>query len=88
MYKIWKGLMIVGYILLGLFGINLIYVLVIYAIRHENWFLIYNPNFGPHTNPELAWQIIWSIVLSLIAWTVVTLSKRRLKAKTSPQHLC
>ena len=77
--KLWKIFMVLGYILLGIFGVNLLYVLILYAIRHEGWLMIYNPNFGPHTNPELAWQIIWSIVLILISYAIVTISKKRLK---------
>ena len=72
--------MIAGYVLLGLFGINLLYTLFVYAVRHDGWFVVYNPDFGSHTNAELGFQIVWSIILILIAWAVVALSRRKMKA--------
>ena len=83
MKRVWKTLMIMGYVLAGLFSINLLYVLVLYGIRHDGWFFIYNPNFGPHSNATLAWQIIWSVILLLIASAVVGLSKRKVKQRPS-----
>jgi len=76
----WKVLKVVGYIISGVFGINLLYAMFIYAVRHEDWFFIYNPNFGPHTNSELAWQIIYSVILLLLGWGLISLSKKKLKA--------
>ena len=76
----WKILKVVGYILAGIFGINLLYVLFLYAVRHENWFFLYDPNFGRHSNVELGWQILWSTIVILIAWGLVSLSKKKLKS--------
>jgi hypothetical protein len=76
----WKALKVIGYIICGLFGVNLLYVLFLYAVRHEGWLFIYNPNFGNHTNSELAWQIIYSIILLLLGWGLISLSKKKLKA--------
>jgi len=76
---LWKTLKVVGYIILGVFGINLLYVLFLYAVRHEGWFFIYNPNFGHHSNAELGWQIIWSTILILVAWGLISLARRKLK---------
>jgi hypothetical protein len=70
---------VIGYVFLGIFGINLLYVMVLYSIRHEGWFFIYNPNLGSHSNAELAWQIIGSMVVILIAWAIISVSKKRLK---------
>jgi len=77
---LWKTLKIAGYIILGVFGINLLYVLFLYAVRHEGWLFIYNPSFGRHSNAALAWQIVYSVILILVAWGVISLSKRKLKA--------
>lgn len=79
MKALWKTLKVVGYIILGVFGINLLYVLFLYAVRHEGWFFIYNPNFGHHSNAELGWQIIWSTILILVAWGLISLARRKLK---------
>jgi heme/copper-type cytochrome/quinol oxidase subunit 2 len=80
MKNLWKILKIIGYIIAGIFGINLLYVLFIYGVRHEDWFFIYNPNFGHHSNAELAWQIIYSVIVVLIAWGLISLSKKKLKS--------
>lgn len=80
METVWKTLKITGYILLTIFGINLAYVSILYAIRHEDWFFIYNPDLGIHSNAILAWQILWSIILALISFAIVSISKSRLKA--------
>jgi len=80
MKTVWKTLKIIGYILLTIFGINLAYVSILYAIRHEGWFFIYNPNLGIHSNAVLGWQILWSIILALISLAIVSLSKSRLRA--------
>lgn len=76
----WKILKVVGYIIAGVFGINLLYVLFAYGVRHEGWLFIFNPTFGSHSNSELAWQIIYSVALVLLGWGLISLSKRRLKA--------
>lgn len=76
----WKIIKVVGYIILGVFGINLLYVLFLYAVRHEGWFFLYDPNFGHHSNAELGWQILWSTIVVLVAWGVISLSKRKLKS--------
>ena len=76
---VWKILKVVGYILAGIYGINLLYVLFLYAVRHEDWFFLYNPNFGRHSNIDLGWQILWSTIVILIAWGLISLSKRKLK---------
>lgn len=83
----WKALKIVGYIILGVFGINLLYVLILYAVRYEGWFFIYNPNLGYHSNTELGWQIIWSIIVVLIAWGLISLAKRKLKPTAQRNEL-
>lgn len=80
MKKVWKALMIAGYILMGLFVVNFFYVSVLYAIRHEGWFFLYNPTLGSHTNSQLALQIVESVILMLIAWGIITISKKRLRA--------
>jgi len=71
--------MIIGYVLMGLFGVNLLYVLIPYLIRHDGMFFLYNPNFGRYTNSQLALQIIESVILMLIAWGIVAISKKRLR---------
>ena len=76
----WKVLKVVGYIIAGVFGINLLYVLFIYAVRHEGWFFIYNPTFGSHSNSELAWQVIYSVILLLLGWGLISLSRKKLKS--------
>jgi hypothetical protein len=80
MKTLWKALKVVGYIILGIFGINLCYAMVLFSIRHEGWFFIYNPNIGSHTNAELAWQIFYSLAVVLIAWGLISLAKRKLKS--------
>lgn len=75
----WNILKIAGYIIAGIFGINLLYVLFVYSIRHEGWFL-YNPTFGSHSNAELAWQIVYSLIVILISWGIISLSKKKLKS--------
>lgn len=79
MNKVWKTLMIAGYVLMSLFAVNFFYVSILYAIRHEGWFFIYNPTLGSHTNAALLIQIVWSIILMLIAWAIISISKKRLK---------
>ena len=79
----WKILKVVGYIIAGVFTVNLLYALFIYNTGHEDWTLIYNPGLGSGT----AWQIIYSIILLLIAWGLISLSKKKLrsiKQKDSP----
>lgn len=80
MKALWKTLKVIGYIILGVFGINLLYVLFIYVVRHEGWFFIYNPNLGHHSNAELGWQILWSVIVALAAWGLISLSKKKIKA--------
>jgi len=77
---LWKAFKIVGYIILGIFGVNLGYVLFLYSVRHEGWSCMYNPNLGSHTNVELAWQIIWSIIAVALSMGLIHLSKKKLKA--------
>ena len=80
MKALWKTLKVIGYIILGLFGVNLLYVLFLYAVRHEGWFFLYDPNFGRHSNAELGWQILSSTIVVLVAWGLISLSKKKLKA--------
>jgi len=80
MQKVWKSLMIAGYVLPGVFVVNFLYVGTLYAIRHQGWFFIYNPNLGSHTNSQLALQIVESIILMFIAWGIIAISKRKPKA--------
>jgi hypothetical protein len=79
MKQVWKTLMIIGYVLMGLFAINFFYVGTLYAIRHEGWFFIYNPMLGSHTNSQLALQIVESVVLMLVGWGIISISRKRLK---------
>ena len=79
---LWKSLKIIGYIICGVFSVNLLYTMFVYAVRHEDWFFIYNPNFGPHSNAELGWQILWSTIVVLVAWGLIKLAKRKLKPAT------
>jgi len=76
----WKVLKVVGYIVAGVFGINLLYASFIYAVRHEGWFPIYNPTFSSHSNSELAWQAIYSIIPVLLSWGLISLSNKKLKS--------
>jgi len=77
---LWKALKVIGYIICGIFTVNFFYVGILYAIRHEGWFIIYNPTLGSHTNSELAWQIVYSVILLLLGWGLISLSKKKLKA--------
>jgi len=70
-----------GYIIAGVFSVNLLYALFTYAVRHEGWFFTYNANFGWHTNSELAWQTVYSVILLLLGWGLISLSRKKLKAK-------
>jgi hypothetical protein len=79
----WKILKIAGYVLIGVYGIDLLYALVLYGIRHEGWFFLYNPNFGSHSNSELAWRILWSTIVILAGWGLTVLSRRKLKGPAS-----
>ena len=79
----WKILKVIGYIIFGIFGINLLYVLFLYAVRHEGMFFIYNPNLGRHSNAELGWQILYSVVVLLIAWGLISLAKKKIKKSPS-----
>ena len=80
MKTFWKALKIIGYIIFGVFGVNLLYVLFLYVVRHEGMFFLYNPDFGSHSNASLGWQIIWSVIVVLISWGLISLSKRKLKS--------
>ena len=82
MKTLWRVLKVVGYIIGGIFAVNLLYVFFIYAVRHEGWFFIHNPTFGSHSNSDLAWQIIWSIILVLLGWGLISLSRKKLKSVT------
>jgi len=72
---LWKALKVIGYIICGVFTVNLLYALFTYNMGHEHWTLIYNPGIGSGT----AWQIIYSIAFLLIGWGLIELSKRKLK---------
>jgi hypothetical protein len=76
---LWRVLKVIGYIICGVFTVNLLYALFISNIRQEDLSFIYNPSFGWHTNSELVWQIIYSIVFLLIGWGLISLSRKKLK---------
>jgi len=78
----WNGLKVLGYIISAIFGFNLIYCMLIFGVRHEGWFFIYNPTFTLfgiyHSNSDLAWQILSSTVILLVAVGLLSLSNKKL----------
>lgn len=77
MKKVFRGILkVAGYIIGAIYTVNLLISLVSYSIRHDGWYFIYNPNFGRLSNSDLAWQIVISFIFIMLAWGLITVSKK------------